>query len=87
MVINWLVWLGVSCDIYDVALDYDTMSLCPQTVTNFLRKVVQQQYVKTLLESIEIFLPVSEPAIDNSFLFLPLIFSGKPHSSFFDVSQ
>lgn len=59
VVTNWLVWLGVSCDMYDSVFDYDSVSLCPESVINFLKGVIQRNYIKTLLESFEIFLPVS----------------------------
>lgn len=55
VITNWLTWLSVSCDITLETIESYTFS--PKTVTKLLTEVVQKKYIRTALESFEIFLP------------------------------
>lgn len=57
VVINWLIWLSVSCDIdLDIVENYTVSS---NTVNYLLFMVIKKRFVKTALESFKIFMPVS----------------------------
>lgn len=56
---NWLTWLGVSCRQYELFTNFEAMASNSQMVSTLLNECMKNRFPKTLLQSFEIFLPVS----------------------------
>lgn len=58
VIMNWVTWLEVSCDIKQSFVNFDSV-VTADAVLEMFRYILKKNYFKTLTNSLCIFLPVS----------------------------
>ncbi|XP_066259564.1 spatacsin isoform X2 [Euwallacea similis] len=57
VITNWLTWLAVSTDLYEVFTNFESIAVSSQQVTDLLDSCMKNRFPKTLFESCVIFIP------------------------------
>ncbi|XP_050294548.1 spatacsin [Anthonomus grandis grandis] len=57
VITNWLTWLAVSTDLYELFTNFESISASSQKVTELLDHCMRQKFPKTLCQSCLIFVP------------------------------
>ncbi|XP_072396296.1 spatacsin [Diabrotica undecimpunctata] len=76
----WLTWLAVSCSIYEMFTNFESVALNSHSVANLLNNCMKHRFPKTLLQSFEIFIPGN--ALRYFLEFLNLCLNGARDTTF-----
>ncbi|XP_066152206.1 spatacsin isoform X2 [Euwallacea fornicatus] len=57
VITNWLTWLAVSTDLYEVFTNFESITVSSQQVTDLLDSCMKNRFPKTIFESCVIFIP------------------------------
>ncbi|XP_017775225.1 PREDICTED: spatacsin [Nicrophorus vespilloides] len=67
VITNWLVWLSVSCNMFDT-INFEHTALMGNCVSTFIQDILRDGFHRTLLMSFHIFLPKNPLKIYMSFI-------------------